>query len=200
MIARLHGTLLEKQPPLLLIDVQGVGYEIEAPMSTFYQLPELQQPVTLLTHLSIREDAHVLYGFSSASERQLFRALIKINGVGPKLALSILSAMEEQTFILCVNNSDTARLTKIPGVGKKTAERLVIEMRDRISGMQSPAGNDVTISAPLAVAVTSPADDAISALIALGYKAPEAQKWVSSVKQDGMSSEELIRKALQAAL
>lgn len=191
MISRLHGLLIEKQAPLLVIDVQGVGYEVYAPLSTFYQLPDLHKEVCLLTHLNVREDALTLYGFMTESERQLFRHLIRVNGVGPKLALSILSAMELNTFIQSIQLNDLKQLTKIPGVGKKTAERLVVEMRDRLKEfpLSSSPSN-----------VTMPIDDAISVLVALGYKASEAIQLVHGVKQEGLSSEELIRRALQTAL
>ncbi len=138
MISRLRGLLIEKQPPQLVIEVQGIGYEVFAPMSTFYNLSEVDTEVTLLTHLSVREDAHVLYGFLSESERWLFRDLIRISGIGPKLALSILSTMDLATFVQCVHDNDTTRLIRIPGVGKKMAERLVVEMRDRLKEGHTP--------------------------------------------------------------
>ncbi|MDM8558579.1 Holliday junction branch migration protein RuvA [Candidatus Parabeggiatoa sp. HSG14] len=205
MISRLHGLLIEKQPPLLVIDVQGVGYEVFAPMSTFYNLPEVNTEVRLLTHLSVREDAHVLYGFLNESERGLFRDLIRVSGIGPKLALSILSSMELATFVQCVNSNDTTRLIRIPGVGKKMAERLVVEMRDRLKNWQtsnSTPESTTTIPIPksLTQGLTSPVEDAISALVALGYKSSDATRWVRAVSEDGLSSEVLIRRALQAAL
>lgn len=199
MITHLRGILIEKHPPSLVVEVQGVGYEVEAPMSTFYRLPELQQEVKLLTHLVIREDAHILFGFSSETERQMFRTLIKVNGVGPKLALSILSAMELEMFIHCVQQGDLAKLIKIPGVGKKTAERLVIETRDRLA-QTSGHSNAIIAPQPLTQGVVSAADDAISALIALGYKPAEANQMVNAIKQEGLTSEALIRRALQKAL
>jgi len=198
MITHLHGTLIEKQPPSLVIDVRGVGYEVEAPMSTFYHLPELHQEIKLLTHLVIREDAHILFGFGTEAERQMFRTLIRVNGVGPKLALSILSAMELETFIHCVQQGDLAKLIKIPGVGKKTAERLVIETRDRLAQTTVQSTNSARQS--LTQGVTSAADDAVSALIALGYKLQEASQLVNAIKEEGLSSEVLIRRALQKAL
>jgi len=198
MITHLHGTLIEKQPPSLVIDVRGVGYEVEAPMSTFYHLPELHQEIKLLTHLVIREDAHILFGFGTEAERQMFRTLIRVNGVGPKLALSILSAMELETFIHCVQQGDLAKLIKIPGVGKKTAERLVIETRDRLAQTTVQSTNSARQS--LTQGVTSAADDAVSALVALGYKLQEASQLVNAIKEDGLSSEVLIRRALQKAL
>lgn len=198
MITHLHGTLIEKQPPSLVIDVHGVGYEVEAPMSTFYHLPELNQEIKLLTHLIIREDAHILFGFGTEAERQMFRTLIRVNGVGPKLALSILSAMELETFIHCVQQGDLAKLIKIPGVGKKTAERLVIETRDRLAQTTVQSTNSARQS--LTQGVTSAAEDAVSALVALGYKLQEASQLVNAIKEDGLSSEVLIRRALQKAL
>ena len=198
MIAHLRGTLIEKQPPSLVIDVHGVGYEVEAPMSTFYHLPELNQEIKLLTHLVIREDAHILFGFGTEAERQMFRTLIRVNGVGPKLALSILSAMELETFIHCVQQGDLAKLIKIPGVGKKTAERLVIETRDRLA--QTTVQSTNSARQALTQGVTSAADDAVSALIALGYKLQEASQLVNAIKEEGLSSEVLIRRALQKAL
>lgn len=192
MISRLHGLLIEKQAPLLVIDVHGVGYEVYAPMSTFYQLPDLHQEVHLLTHLHVREDALTLYGFMTEAERQLFRHLIRVNGVGAKLALSILSAMELNTFIQSIQLNDLKQLIKIPGVGKKTAERLVVEMRDRLK--------EFPLSPPPTSSITTPLDDAISVLVALGYKSSEAMHLVHGVKQEGLSSEELIRRALQTAL
>lgn len=200
MIGRLRGRLLEKQAPHLVLDVQGVGYELQAPMSTFYQLPELEQEVSLFTHLSVREDAHVLYGFSSDNERQLFRTLIRVNGVGPKLALSILSAMEFEAFLNCVQQNDSATLTRIPGVGKKTAERLIVEMRDRLDGLPNQGAPIEAPAMRLTAGIASPQEDAISALIALGYKPQEASRWVQTVQEEGLSSEALIRRALKAAL
>ncbi|OQW92207.1 MAG: Holliday junction branch migration protein RuvA [Beggiatoa sp. IS2] len=199
MIGRLRGVLLEKQPPRLVLEVQGVGYELEAPMSTFYQLPELNSEVRLFTHLNVREDALILYGFSSEAERQLFRILLRVNGVGPKLALSILSAMELTTFVQCIQSNDMMRLTRIPGVGKKTAERLILEIRDRLDDVKTLPGM-VPVSSPLAQGVTSAVDDAISALVALGYKPQEASRWVHAIAEDGLTSETLIRRALQSAL
>lgn len=196
MIARLSGKLMIKQPPLLLIDVSGVGYEVEAPMSTFYQLPEPGEAVTVLTHLTIRDDAHILFGFATEGERALFRSLIKVNGVGPKMALTILSGISAADFALCVQNRDATALTRLPGIGKKTAERLVVEMQDRLGDTQG------VISVPGGVpgGGASPANDAVSALVALGYKQADADKMVKSVTRDGMASEDLIREALKMAV
>ncbi len=205
MIGRLRGLLLEKQPPWLVVEVQGVGYEVEAPMSTFYHLPELGREVRLYTHLIVRDDAHLLYAFGSEDERRLFRALLKVSGVGPKMALGILSGMEWDSFVRCINQGDTALLTRLPGVGKRTAERLVVEMRDRLNDWGVETGGESTSGGAVGgptrlITVTSSVDDAISALIALGYKPQEASKLVRGVAEDGMSSETLIRKALQAAM
>ena len=198
MIGRLHGTLLSKQAPQLLIDINGVGYEVSAPMSTFYSLPDVDESITLHTHLVVREDAHTLYGFATENERAMFRALIKVNGVGAKLALTILSGISAEDFILCIMDSDTAGLTRLPGVGKKTAERLIVEMRDKLKDWGAPVEDD-TSGKP--VTLLQPADavaDAVSALIALGYKPPEASKMVRVVDARDLPSEEIIRLALQA--
>jgi len=198
VIGRLHGTLLSKQAPQLLIDINGVGYEVSAPMSTFYSLPDVDESITLHTHLVVREDAHTLYGFATENERAMFRALIKVNGVGAKLALTILSGISAEDFILCIMDSDTAGLTRLPGVGKKTAERLIVEMRDKLKDWGAPVEDD-TSGKP--VTLLQPADavaDAVSALIALGYKPPEASKMVRVVDARDLPSEEIIRLALQA--
>jgi Holliday junction DNA helicase RuvA len=197
MIGRLRGLLVEKHPPHLVIDTQGVGYEIEAPMSTFYELPELGKETVLFTHLSVRDDAHVLYGFARQRERSLFRSLIRVNGVGPKLALAILSGMDADTFSSCVHDADTAALTRLPGIGKKTAERLVMEMRDRLV---ETAGNRAGDGLGLDGRVSTPVQDAVNALETLGFKLPEAQRLVKAVEQQGLASEEIIRRALQATV
>jgi len=191
MIGFLRGTLLRKQPPHLVIDVHGVGYEVEAPMSTFYDLPDAGAEITLFTHLTVREDAHILFGFGSEAERRFFRSLIRVNGVGPKLALTILSGISLDAFVRCVQDNDSASLTRLPGIGKKTAERLVVEMRDRLDDVGAPAA---------AGASAHPRDEALSALISLGYKPQEASHMLRGVKEEGLSSEELIRRALQGAL
>jgi len=201
MIGRIQGKIIEKQPPQLLIDVQGVGYEIDAPMSTFYQLPNLGELVTLHTHLVVREDAQLLYGFSSLSERGLFRTLIKINGVGAKLALTILSGMNSNEFVACVQNNDAAALVRLPGVGKKTAERLIIELRDKLKDLVPGAdhahgGADMSIS----IAASSPVADAVSALVSLGYKEAEASRMVRSIDTNELGAEDIIRLSLQAAV
>lgn len=191
MIGFLRGTILRKQPPQLLIDVHGVGYEVEAPMSTFYNLPEPGAEVTLYTHLVVRDDAHILFAFSTETERRLFRSLIRVNGVGPKLGLTILSGISVDGFVRCVQENDTAALTRLPGIGKKTAERLVVEMRDRMDEAAAPA---------LAGSSAHPRDEALSALVALGYKPQEASQMLRAIPDTGLSSEDLIRRALQGAL
>jgi len=199
MIGRIHGTIIEKQPPQLLVDVQGVGYEIASPMSTFYQLPNLGEAVTLHIHMVVREDAQLLYGFSSSGERGLFRTLIKINGVGPKLALTILSGMNANEFIICVQDNDAAALVRLPGVGKKTAERLIVELRDKLKDLDVDSSAMPSSGAVSTPASNSPVADAVSALIALGYKAPEASKMVRAIDTNDCSTEEIIRMSLQAA-
>ncbi|MGP0172164.1 Holliday junction branch migration protein RuvA [Pseudomonas sp. NCHU5208] len=198
MIGRLRGTLAEKQPPHLLLDVNGVGYELEVPMTTLYRLPAVGQPVTLHTHQVVREDAHLLYGFFEKRERELFRELIRLNGVGPKLALALMSGLEVDELVRCVQAQDTAALVKVPGVGKKTAERLLVELKDRFKAWESiPAIAPLVVEPQLAQAVSSAENDAVSALISLGYKPQEASRAVAAVKEDGLSSEDLIRRALR---
>ncbi|MDZ7734924.1 MAG: Holliday junction branch migration protein RuvA [Gammaproteobacteria bacterium] len=196
MIGRIHGVILEKQPPCLLIETGGIGYELEAPMTTFYKLPETGENVMLYTHLVVREDAHLLFGFATERERRLFRTLLKVNGVGARLALAILSGMDAEDFARIVHDGDANQLTHLPGVGRKTAERLIMEMRDRLKDWQP--------SMPTDTAGTTAEDDvsseAISALIALGYKPQEASRFVFAVAVPGMSSEELIRAALKASV
>ncbi|MDJ0739329.1 MAG: Holliday junction branch migration protein RuvA [Gammaproteobacteria bacterium] len=198
MIGRLRGRILAKQPPFLLLDVNGVGYEVEAPMSTFYVLPAGDDEIVLHTHLAVREDAHILYGFAREADRTLFRALLKVSGVGGKMALGVLSGMTAEEFGRAVQAGDIAALTRLPGVGKKTAERLVVEMRDKLDAVAELPG-----SAP-PVAGSEPhkgADqDAVSALIALGYKPPEASRMVSKVFEAGMDTESVIRAALKGSV
>ena len=198
MIGRIHGTLLEKQAPELLVDAGGVGYEIQAPMTTFYALPAIGDKVVLYTHLVVREDAHLLYGFATREERALFRALIKVNGVGPKLALAILSGMDVDAFVRCVRDNDSNALVRLPGIGKKTAERLLIEMRDRVRDWHVDGLAVAEGSAQLPIRATDSLQEAESALIALGYKPQEAARMVAAVKTEGASSEELIRAALKS--
>jgi Holliday junction DNA helicase RuvA len=201
MIGRIKGTLIEKQPPQVLVDVQGVGYDIEVPMSTLFSLPALGQEVELHTHFVVREDAQLLFGFASKQERTLFRTLIKVNGVGPKMAIGILSGMGADDFARCVNHDDSASLVKIPGVGKKTAERLIVEMRDKMRDwLPQNNGFELTDGAAASADDNSALDEAESALIALGYKPAQAAKAVSkSHKLLGNSSvEALIRQSLKS--
>jgi Holliday junction DNA helicase RuvA len=177
MIGSLKGRLVEKQPPRVLVEAGGVGYEVEVPMSTAFALPEVGAEVALLTHLVVRDDAHLLYGFATKAERDLFRALIKINGVGPKLALTVLSGISRDAFVVCVRDGDVAQLTRLPGIGKKTAERLIIELKDRFAGAE-----------------------AARALETLGYKPGEAAKMVQAAAKDATTAEDIIRRALQQAL
>lgn len=198
MIGLVHGIILEKQPPQLLIDVNGLGYEIDAPMSTFYQLPDVGEKVKLFTHFVVREDAQQLFGFFTRDERALFRTLLKVNGVGPRLALTILSKASPEEFVRCVLDNDTASLVRLPGVGKKTAERLVIEMRDKLSDWyQGAAGDRQTDMQTNTGSRHHVLQDAISALVALGYKQQEANRVVSKIDNGQTSSEELIKSALQ---
>jgi Holliday junction DNA helicase RuvA len=194
MIGRITGKLVLKQPPLLLVDVGGVGYEIEAPMSTFYKLPPLGESVSLQTHLTVREDAHLLFGFATGTEKALFRELIKISGVGPKLALTVLSGVSVEDFWSTVRAGDVARLTKLPGVGRKTAERLVVEMRDK-AGAEGESGAGIKLATD-----TSALGEARSALAALGYKPAEIQRFTEAVYKDGMSTEQIIQEALKRAV
>ncbi|MCL7461579.1 Holliday junction branch migration protein RuvA [Pseudomonas sp. NW5] len=198
MIGRLRGLLAEKQPPHLMVEAGGVGYELEMPLSSLYRLPAIGEPVTLYTHLVVREDAHLLYGFAERRERELFRELIRLNGVGPKLALALMSALEVDDLVRCVQQDDLKSLTRVPGVGKKTAERLLVELRDRFTAWETQPGVialalEPTRSAP----VSSAESDAVSALTTLGFKPAEAARAVAAVLEDGLSSEELIRRALK---
>lgn len=197
MIGRLSGTLLEKQAPKLILDVQGVGYEVETSMNTFYKLPELGQPLTLYTHLTIREDAHLIFGFHDKIERHLFRTLIKVNGVGPKMALAILSSMTPEAFARSIELNDTKSLVNIPGVGKKTAERLLVEVKDRLSDLHAPLTLTVHEASTVKDHLDQPMQDAIYALISLGYKPNEANRMIAKVQKEGLSSEELIRLSLK---
>lgn len=196
MIGFLRGILVAKKAPSLVLDVHGVGYEIDAPMSTFFKLPALGEEVTLHTHLVVREDAHSLFGFLSESERALFRALIKVSGVGAKLALGVLSGVSAEEFQRCIRMNDSASLVRLPGVGKKTAERLIVEMRDRLPATEATAS---PAAAAGFAAAASPAEEAVSALVALGFRPQEANTMVRALPAEGKSSEDLIRLALQAA-
>jgi Holliday junction DNA helicase RuvA len=198
MIGRLSGEIISKKPPQILIDVNGVGYEVEAPMSTFYELPDAGNKVVLLTHMVVREDAQLLYGFASESERTMFRLLIRINGVGPKLGITILSGIASTELARCVADNDVSTLVKLPGIGKKTAERLVIELKDRLKNLAPAKSGDSTEEVHILSSQESPMEDAISALITLGYKSQEASRMVKNVKAENVSSEDLIRLALQS--
>jgi Holliday junction DNA helicase RuvA len=198
MIGLLRGTILDKRPPHLLLEVQGVGYELEAPLTTFYDLPATGGVVTLYTHLAVREDAHLLYGFAKVTDRDLFRHLLRVNGVGARLALTILSGMDAGAFARCIQAGDTAALVRLPGVGRKTAERLIVEMRDRLDALTG-----ITLARPSSAAARAPAtplEDAVTALIGLGYKPQEASRMVRAIDTAELSSEEIIRTALQASV
>ncbi|MFC0708212.1 Holliday junction branch migration protein RuvA [Azorhizophilus paspali] len=198
MIGRLRGILVEKQPPHLLVEANGVGYEVEVPMTTLYRLPSLNEPVTLHTHLVVREDAHLLYGFCERRERELFRELIRLNGVGPKLALALMSSLDLDELVRCVQAGDIKALTRVPGVGKKTAERLLIELKDRFKAWESPPTvASLTLESNPDIGIASAESDALSALVALGFKPQEASRAVAAVQEEGLSSEELIRRALR---
>ena len=206
MIGRIRGTLAEKQPPEILVDVAGVGYEIHMPMTSFYQLPAVGEEVVVYTHFVVREDAQLLFGFADKMERGLFRELIKANGVGPKLGLAILSSMSAGQFLASVQNEDVSALVSLPGIGKKTAERLVVELKDRLakfgkaqSIVMPPPSSDL-LSNNTIVEVNDAREEAQSALIALGYKPAQASKLVESVYTEGMESEAVIRDALKAAI
>jgi len=204
MIGRLTGKVIEKNPPILVVDVQGVGYEVEVPMNTFYNLPDINEDVTIFTHMIVREDAQFLCGFINDEERRLFRTLIKVNGVGAKLALSILSSISTQEFVRCVNENDTKALIQLPGIGKKTAERLIIEVRDKLKDwlpVSSPKQDNIKTT----TTVHDESAEATSALIALGYKPQEASLMVQQAFTEFSSEEiemaptsgELIRAALK---
>ncbi|UJF20755.1 Holliday junction branch migration protein RuvA [Shewanella sp. OMA3-2] len=205
MIGRLNGILVEKHAPEIVLDVNGVGYELQVPLTSFYELPELNQPAMVYTHFVVREDAQLLYGFITKQERALFRLLIKTNGVGPKLALTILSGMNAGEFVACVERDDIVTLVKLPGVGKKTAERLIVEMRDKLrSLLEASVGSErefvLQSNYSPVPAAESAEEDAISALISLGYKPAQASKAVSANFKIGMTSEILIKAALKSML
>ncbi len=200
MIGRIRGVLALKQPPDILVEVAGVGYELQVPMTTLFRLPEVGSEVTLVTHFVVREDAQLLYGFIDENDRVLFRQLIRVSGVGPKLALTILSGMDATHFVRCVQRDDVAALVALPGVGKKTAERLLVEMRDKLKDWLAHAEGAEVASMPVEPLVDIIAD-AEGALVALGYKPQEASRMVAAVNEDSVDdSEELIRRALKAAV
>jgi Holliday junction DNA helicase RuvA len=193
MIGSLRGVLASKQAPQIIVECQGVGYEVETPMSTFLDLPSTGAELFIYTHLLVRDDAHMLYGFASDAERHLFRLLLKISGVGAKMGLAILSTMSVSDFHRCVEYEDAATLVKIPGVGKKTAERLIIEMRDRIDTQHAvPGATKVAVQA-------SPKSEAVDALVALGYKVNEVNRLIGGMDVEGKSAEDIIRLALRQA-
>ena len=195
MIARLSGTLLDKNPPYLVIDVNGVGYEVEAPLGVFSDLPENGKQVTILIHHHFSQDSQTLYGFASLGERELFRKLLKINGIGAKMALNILSGASGEELARYVSTGDVASLTRLPGIGKKTAERIIMELRDKLEGLSiGVSSGAVAGGAPFA---TDPASEASHALAALGFKPAEVSRMVSAVAEVDMDAEEIIRKALQ---
>ena len=194
MIARLAGILLDKDPPFMVIDVHGVGYEVEAPLGVFSDLPENGQNVAIVIHHQFTQDGQTLYGFSSRVERELFRKLLKISGIGAKVALSILSGASGEELAGYVSTGDVASLTRLPGIGKKTAERIIVELRDKLEGMALPAGGRATMQA---AAPTGAAAEARAALASLGYKPTEVNRMVGAVAEEGMDAEEIIRKALQ---
>ncbi|TKI08242.1 Holliday junction branch migration protein RuvA [Martelella alba] len=205
MIGRIRGVILEKQPPQILLEAHGVGYEIHMPMTCFYALPETGQEAVVYTHFVVREDAQLLFGFNEKQERALFRELIKVNGVGPKLALAILSGMSARQFVSAVERQEISALVKLPGVGNKTAERLVVEMKDRFKGMNgdlfAPGAADMPPSAPVAGGTEKDKEaEAVAALVSLGYKPQEASKLVNKVARPDADCETLIRDALRAAL
>lgn len=207
MIGRLRGTLLEKQAPEILLEVGGVGYEVQLPLTSFYQLPATGQEAIVYTHFVVREDAQQLYGFSNPVERGLFRLLLKANGVGPKLALTILSGLTASQFVRCVQSDDISTLVKLPGVGKKTAERLLIEMRDRLKdwglNIETPVTDHLILQEDEVASFTlkeSPEQDAIGALLALGYSQSQAQAAVKKVFKTDLSSEQLIKAALKSMI
>lgn len=197
MIGLLRGKILLKQAPDLLLDVNGVGYELLASLTTFIDLPEINNEVTLYTHLIVREDAHTLFAFSSVEERALFRVLLKVNGVGPKMALAIVSGMTANEFAQRVHNNDVTGLTRLPGVGKKTAERLIIEMRDRLLEPSEQAEIEGVSPSPN---MRNLEDEAVAALLALGYKPTQASQMVAKYSSGGLTVEEIVRKALKASL
>jgi Holliday junction DNA helicase RuvA len=197
MIGFLRGKLVSKSPPQLVIDVNGVGYEVEAPMTTFYDLPALGENLKLFTHLVVREDAHILFAFSTDVDRTMFRTLIKVNGVGPKLALTILSGQSAEEFHRCIHDNDVQALVRLPGIGKKTAERLIIEMRDRLPDVSESSGSNQGVA--LSPSINNPKQEAISALCSLGYKPQDASKMVQNISHQDKSCEDIIRLALQGA-
>ncbi|MCU7959820.1 MAG: Holliday junction branch migration protein RuvA [gamma proteobacterium symbiont of Bathyaustriella thionipta] len=198
MIGRLTGKVIDRQPPMLLLDVGGVGYELQAPLSTFTHLDKADETVVLHTHLIVRDDAHLLFAFATLQERDMFRGLLKINGVGAKMALGILSGMTAEELCQCVNNGDIHSLTRLPGIGKKTAERLIVEMKDRIGKLLGDLPAASGQPASTGSRAREPLAEAVEALIALGYKPADASRMVQAVNSDGLRSDEIIRLALKS--
>jgi Holliday junction DNA helicase RuvA len=196
VIGFLRGRLAEKEPPFLVVDVNGVGYELEAPMSTIFVLPDVGREVQLRTHLIVREDHHTLYAFASDAERRLFRELLKVSGVGARLALTILSGISVEGFAACVRNDDKAALIRLPGVGRKTAERLILEMRDRI---EASAGARLPGAAVTADGAATPRAEAFNALVSLGYKPAEARRMLDGVPAEVETTEDILRQVLRSA-
>jgi Holliday junction DNA helicase RuvA len=194
VIGSLRGRIGSKTPPQLTIEVGGVGYELEAPMSTFFHLPAVGEEVKLLTHFVVREDAQLLYGFATEDERRLFRSLLKVSGIGPKIGLALLSGISVEAFALCVQSQDVASLIRVPGIGRKTAERLLVEMRDRLAPTDG-----VAVGAVMVQPEASPEAEAFGALVALGYRPAEATRLLKAAGPGTHSTEELIRRALQSA-
>jgi Holliday junction DNA helicase RuvA len=195
MIGSLRGRISSKTPPQLTVEVGGVGYELEAPMSTFFHLPAIGQDVKLLTHFVVREDAQLLFGFATEDERRLFRSLLKVSGIGPKIALALLSGISVEGFVTCVQNQDVAALVRVPGIGRKTAERLLVEMRDRLKPSGETSEPGIVVASPGA----SPEAEAFGALVALGYRPAEATRLLKAAGPGTQTTEELIRRALQSA-
>jgi len=200
VIGRLRGQVLLKQPPWVMVDVGGVGYELEVSLTTFGELPNVGEDAALYTHLAVRDDAHLLYGFANLDERSLFRSLIRVTGVGAKLALLILSGMNTPTFARCIQEGDTAALMRLPGIGKRTAERLVVEMRDRLQAPESGVSSGAPRSESGLAPSPDPIEDAISALVTLGYKPADAVRMVKAIDSTDLSSDQIIRQALQATV
>jgi Holliday junction DNA helicase RuvA len=200
MIGRIKGTLIQKDPPMMLVDVNGVGYEIEAPVRVFFELPENGSDVTIITHMLVREDAQILYGFNNYGQRELFRKLLKVNGIGAKSALAVLSTMSVDEFVSMIQSQDVAAIVKIPGVGKKTAQRLIIEMRDKLSDV---ASDDISLpgngaqAANLGNMPATAQSEALIALQSLGFRPQEVNMLIKQIAKDGMSAEEIIRLCLQ---
>jgi Holliday junction DNA helicase RuvA len=193
MIGSVRGRITSKTPPQLTVEVGGVGYDLEAPMSTFFHLPAVGQDVRLLTHFVVREDAQLLYGFATEDERRLFRNLLKVSGIGPKIALALLSGMNVEAVIVCVQNQDVAALVRVPGIGRKTAERMIVELKDKLSPTLSATGVEIV---PVG---NTPEAEAYGALVALGYRPAEATRLLKAAGPGTHSTEELIRRALQSA-